>query len=676
VPTPAADELRPITALFADIVGSTALGERLSPDEVKTLVGECVSRMASVVERFGGWIQAYMGDGLAACFGVPAAHEDDPERAAAAALEILVVVERYAADILHAWGIADFNVRVGIQSGRAAVGELGQEHADQGVFGDVMNVAARLQAAAEPGTVMVGDRAASRLGGRFVLEPLGDIAVRGREATVTGWRLVGRDPGDRREVYRLIGRREELARLTAALEDLRAGRGQAVLILGEAGMGKTRLLSELRGIASDHVTWLDGECPSYGADALYWPFVEMLRSWLGITQGEPEILTRTRLRARMQPLLGDEVGRVVPFLGQLLSTQLEPDEGEALGRLSAEEFATQIQSAFRSWIGALCRERPVVVAIEALHEADSATREVLQELLSLTDEAPLMLIGTSRLDVETEGWRFRVHAMTQYAHRIQELLLQPLPDEESERLLEEVAPQPPDELTRREIISRAEGNPLYLEELLHAVEISESMRSRTWTITAGSWLLLPPQLEALLVARIDRLGDDARNLAQAAAAIGRQFPASVLEQVAGHDRFQAGLAELLRAHIVREFRRYPELEYTFRTGMLQEAALSTLTPARREDLYGRIARAFEDVLPSSLEERMEMLAHYYARSRDLPKALYYLERAGARAASLDQTDQALRLWERAVRVAEQIGDEESVLRMRRYVESMRPGADA
>lgn len=254
----AADELRPITALFADIVGSTAFGERLSPDEVKTLVGECVSRMASVVERFDGWVQAYMGDGIAVCFGVPVAHEDDPARAAAAALEILGVVERYAADILQAWGIADFNVRVGVESGRAAVGELGQGHADQGVFGDVMNVAARLQAAADPGTIIVGDRAASRLAGRFDLESLGEIAVRGRSATVTGWRLIGRSPDDRREMLRLIGRQEELGRLNAAIEELRAGRGQAVLILGEAGMGKTRLLTELRRIASDHVTWLDG----------------------------------------------------------------------------------------------------------------------------------------------------------------------------------------------------------------------------------------------------------------------------------------------------------------------------------------------------------------------------------------------------------------------------------
>src|SRR5207302_10272852 len=186
------DELRPVTVLFADVVGSTALGERLSPDEVKALIGECVSRMSAAVEEFGGTIQAYMGDGICAYFGVPAAHEDDPERAARAALRILEVVGQYALDIQQAWAISDFNVRVGINSGQTAVGQVGAADRQTVALGDTTNVAARLQSAAQPGTIVVGERAAHRLRDRFTLEPLGEVAVKGRSEPVASWRLVER----------------------------------------------------------------------------------------------------------------------------------------------------------------------------------------------------------------------------------------------------------------------------------------------------------------------------------------------------------------------------------------------------------------------------------------------------------------------------------------------------
>ena len=188
------DEMRPITALFADIVGSTGLGERLGPDEIKALVGECVTRMSRAVEDFGGVIQAFMGDGICAYFGVPAAHEDDPERAARAALRIIGVAAAYAGEVEAAWGIEGFNVRVGVNSGPAAVGLVGGEDSQTVALGDTTNVAARLQGAAEPGSIAIGPGTASRLDERFVLEPLGEVTVKGRTGSVTASRLVGPRP--------------------------------------------------------------------------------------------------------------------------------------------------------------------------------------------------------------------------------------------------------------------------------------------------------------------------------------------------------------------------------------------------------------------------------------------------------------------------------------------------
>ncbi len=292
------DEMRPITALFADIVGSTGLGERLGPDEVKALVGECVNRMSRAVEDFGGVIQAFMGDGICAYFGVPAAHEDDPERAARAALRIIGVAAAYAGEVEAAWGIEGFNVRVGLNSGPAAVGLVGGEDAQTVALGDTTNVAARLQSAAEPGSIAIGPGTASRLDERFVLEPLGEVTVKGRSEPVTASRL-GR-PAARHgaAVSHAPGRSRGRARAGCGRRsaDLRAGRGQVVLVVGDAGLGKTRMLAELLSLAGDDVTRLEGRCVSYGAGSPYGPFVELLRTWLGVEETDTELAVRTKLR--------------------------------------------------------------------------------------------------------------------------------------------------------------------------------------------------------------------------------------------------------------------------------------------------------------------------------------------------------------------------------------------
>src|SRR5215212_270656 len=216
----AADELRPVTVLFADVVGSTSLGERLSPDEVKALVGECVTRMSRAVEEFGGTVQAYQGDGICAYFGVPAAHADDPERAARAALRIVDLVGDYARDVEAAWGIQRFNVRVGVNSGPTAVGEVGAATPQLTATGDTTNVAARLESLAEPGTVLVGETTAQRLARRFVLEERGPTAVKGRARPVRTWRLVRARPQERGGATTpLLGRDRELARLRTALDE-------------------------------------------------------------------------------------------------------------------------------------------------------------------------------------------------------------------------------------------------------------------------------------------------------------------------------------------------------------------------------------------------------------------------------------------------------------------------
>jgi DNA-binding SARP family transcriptional activator/class 3 adenylate cyclase len=617
--TALADEVRPVTILFADVVGSTALGERLAPEETKALVGECVTIMSRAVEEYGGTVQAYQGDGICAYFGVPRAHENDPERAVLAGLRILALMEEYTTDIERAWGIEGFSVRVGINSGRAAVGLVGAAEPQAVALGDATNVAARVQASAAPGTLLVGDSTARRIAHRFVLEPLGEIEARGREMPVAVSRVVA--PAARVEAPAsapCVGRDAELASLRRIVDDLALGRGRVVLLVGAAGIGKSRLVEELRTMCEGRATWLEGHCLSYGG-LPPWPFMEILLGWLAAEAGEPEIAVRTKARARLGALLGDELDDVLASLGRLLRLRQDP------GAEAPEPDG--VHQAYIRWLEALATDRPVVVVVEDVQWADTPTRELAEAVLELTDRAGVALVVTDEPISGSEGAALRLRALGEYPHRTVEIGVGPLSEEASDELLTHFLADDVDQAARARLIHESEGNPLYLAELARALEEgSLETRGRTWTITMRSPELLPPSLENLLIARIDRLASGPRHLAQLAAAIGRTFPVPILERVADGD-VATDLAALFRTEVVREVHRYPEFECAFTHGLLQEAALSTLTATSRRELYARVASAFEELYAGSLDEHAERLAHYHAQAGNLPQALAYAERA-------------------------------------------------
>ena len=657
----AEDELRPVTALFADIVGSTSLGERLQPHEVKTLIGECVTRMARVVEQLGGTVQAFMGDGIAAFFGLSAAHEDDPDRAAHAALQILATVADYARDIATAWNVDDFNVRVGINGGQVAVGAVGAAERQLVALGDATNVAARLQSAAAPGTIVVGEATARRLGQRFLLEALGELEVKGRHEPVVAWRLIGPLEETKQQAFTpLVGREHEVARVRVAIDELQAGRGQLLLLAGDSGIGKTRLLAEVATIAGDGSLWLGAQTRSFGSELIYGPFVAILRSWLGAQPGEAEVSVRTKLRSKLAALSELDLERAGSKLGTLLGLHVDGQDPAPI-----DDLGIEIRQAYREWLGALAARRPVVVAIDDFQWADAPTRELAESLLELTERAPLLLAVCFRGQPASEGSRFRLHALEHYPHRTTDLTLEPLGDDKAADLLTMHLPDGFDSVARAEVVARAEGNPLYLEELLRTLIEDGGLerRRRTWALTRTPDRLLPVALEGLLLARIDQLPEAARRLLQVAAVVGRSFPARVLERVA-EPELEQGISVLIRAQMITELRRFPELVYAFKHGLHQECALSTLPPARREELYGVVAAAFEDLYADVRDEYLDVLASYYARSGNRVKALSYLELAGRRAATLNADAEAGTLLRRALKVADEIGAKPAEERIR------------
>jgi class 3 adenylate cyclase len=651
-PTPveAEDELRPVSVLFADIVGSTPLAERLDAEDYGALIGGCVDRMCRAVERFGGVIDAYMGDGIAVFFGFPAATEDDAERAAGAALSVVKAIHSYAETVRETWKLPDLNVRVGVNSGQVAIGVVGAAERHPVALGDTMNVAARLQGAAAPGTIVIGGATARKLRGRFLLAPLGHLAVRGRERPVEAWRLLSTRPDRvRREPTGLVGRVKETAQLASAAEAVRAGRGRLMILDGEAGIGKTRLLEWLREQLRDDVTWLEGECVSLGGQALYQAPAEALRRWVA----SDDVVERTSTLGR----LGLDPD-ALPYLATLLIADAGHESGGS-GNGSAGDFSAALGQAYAGWIRGLCRERPVVLALHDIHWADHATLELAERLVSLLDELPLMIAATSRGSADANDRRLRERTRLEHPDQVVELTLGPLSDDEAHALLAQVAPGElaPDAL--RDVITVAEGNPLYLEQLVRSLLESGGLAARgTWALTVPA-AQLPTALESLLVARIAALPRDARRVAQVAAVLGRTFAPALLALVSGVEDVELNLARLLRANIIREARAIPNREYAFTHGLLQEAALSTLTRARRRELHRLVASAHEEAFADSLDDHLERLAFYYARGGDLERSLEYLERAANRATSLSAHTQAASLWSRAATVAERINDPEA-----------------
>jgi len=464
---------------------------------------------------------------------------------------------------------------------------------------------------------------------------------------------------------RLVGRLAELEHLRQVIGELDANRGQIVLLLGDSGIGKTRLLTELHTLAGDRVTWLEGQCLPYGTELLYGPLIHVLRDWLGVTDNAHAGPVSTQVRAKLELVPGLDLAAAAP-LGRLLgiapATAGTPNEPS---QHASSELRVEVQAAYRAWLANLAKRGPVVLALEDLHRADVSTCELTCELLELTPVVPLLVVGTLRPDPETGGSKLRRRIQADYSQRLTEIDLAPLDAEQSRELLDGLpSADQIDSSILDQIVVDAEGNPLYLEELLSATASGLlEPRRHTWVPTVSMPTPLTPTMESVLLARIDQLPHSARSLAQIAAVVGRRFPPTVLEQMVGRG-VSDEIAALLRAAIIHEDGQPPDAEFAFRHGLLRDTAYSTLPPGRRRELHRAAGEAFETLWGPVTDDRLEVLAHHFALSTCLDKGISYLEMAAERAANLGVETRAAELWRRALLVAERLGDEDAQERLR------------
>jgi class 3 adenylate cyclase/tetratricopeptide (TPR) repeat protein len=650
-------ERRIVTMLFCDVVGSTAMAETLDPEEWTEIMNGAYEYLIAPVYRYEGTLARLMGDAIFAFFGAPIAHEDDPQRAARAGLDIVDGLGPYREKVHSDRGL-DLNVRVGINTGPVIVGEVGSDlRLEYTAMGDAVNVAARMEQTAEPGTVQITDETRRLLEAAFEIEPRGPVQVKGKAEPIDAFRIVAPRPepvGARAFAERrapLVGRERELDALRAAADAALAGSGRIVCLIGEAGLGKSRLIEETRRyfgeraseIASDDPArrWEVWQCVSYDADRPYAQYRRLLATILGIRDTDPPDVVRAKIS---HPA---EEGATTPFdaivrIRRALFDVPEPGEDPLEGEALRDAILGMVPSLMRVF-----GPRPRLVAYEDLHWCDEASVDMVIEMARLIDELPLLIVFTFRPDRRASSWRLKQWLEVEYPHRTTELALAPLSVEEERALLDELLPGDRFDAVRSRILERTEGNPLFVEEL------SATIRERGSDDDGD--LDVPATLQALITARVDTLDEETRRVLRLASVIGRTFDESVLGAVAGDgDGLRGRLAALERAGLIGETARTPERQYAFRHSLTQEATYATMLLRERRELHQRVGEALERRYASRPGESAPLLARHFEEAGDDERTLTYAAMAGDEAARLHANAEAATHYRRAIDAARRL----------------------
>jgi len=539
-----AGERRPVTFLFADVVGSSALARSMDPEDWTEFVNEAFEIMSKAIYRYEGTIARLMGDAILAFFGAPVAHEDDPVRAVRCALDMIQGIDRQLGVRVARERGTEFRIRAGLDTGEVVVGNVGTDLMfEYTAMGDAVNVAPRMQAAAEPGTVLV--TAATH---RFVAPVVefvdrGEIEIKGKAERVRAYEITGMKaaPGRLRGLAGLesamVGRGAQLDELMRAFAVVRAGRGRAACIVGDPGMGKSRLIAELRSRARREVgepVWIEGRCLSYGKDLAYHLLTDLVRSAIGVSAAARETEIRAALAASTRELPPDGRADAYAYLGHLLGVQLAADE---LARVSGIEMETvkRYVASFHQLLRMLTVRGPLVLVCEDVHWADRSSVGALGELLSIVDELPVLVVIAARPDRAAPGWELVTVAQAMFGDVLVEIRLAPLTPDESRALVGNLlAIESLPERVREYILGKAEGNPFFVEEVIRMLIDRGAIvrQDDRWVATSTiEGVEIPDTLHGLLLARIDRLPESSKRTLRVASVIGRQFAVRVLREL-------------------------------------------------------------------------------------------------------------------------------------------------
>lgn len=658
-------ERKLVTIMFCDMKDFTPLAEKLGPEKTFALMDDVYEILIRKVHQFQGTVNELRGDGILALFGAPIAIENAPHCAVRASIAIHQEIGRFNS---RRWNRIDdlpsIQLRIGINTGPVVLGTVGNDLRVSFVLaGDTINMAARMEGIAEPGATYVTENTFRATKGLFQYEALGRKAVKGKAKAMTIYKVLSAKKGvyrprlgsERLIFSKMVGRDKQLDELQLQVLEAVNGQGSVVNIIGEAGIGKSRLVAELKNQrVMKRAVLLEGRAISIGQNLSFHPIIDLLRRWAQINEEDGEASTLGKLETALRDVIPEDYHEILPFVATLMGMKLSGRYADRIQGIEGEPLEKLILKNVRDLLIKAAKTVPLVIVMEDLHWADTSSIELLESLLRLAESHRIVFVNVFRSGYEETGDRIIEAIRKNIPDHYVEIFLESLSERMSEAIIMNMLK------TRglhrsitRQIIERTGGNPFFIEEVVRSLIDQRAVilnKNRTFQVAKElGAITIPNTVNEVLMARIDRLDDDSRKLIRIASVIGRSFFQRILSEVAGPvDDMEEKLSQLKEIQLIRERKRMGEVEFSFEHALIQEVAYESIIPTKGRDLHRKVATAIEVVFRQRLHEFYGMLAYHYGRAEDREKTEEYLIKAGEEALRTAASDEALHYYKEAL----------------------------
>ena len=646
-------ERKIVTVLFADVANYTSMSEKLDPEEVLQIMDGAFKIMMDETHKYEGTINQFTGDGIMAIFGAPVAHENHAQRACYTALSIQKAMANYSGKIEREYGF-DFKIRIGINSGPVIVSAIGDDlRMDYTAVGDTTNLASRMESQAEPGTVLVSVHTHKITERYFDFNFMGKTEVKGKEEPQNIYELLTASEVVTRieesiaiGLTRFVGRKNSMASLMEAYELVKSGVGQVVGVVGEAGVGKSRLILELQNrLPENEYTYLEGQCLQYGGSILYKPILDILRTFFDIKDDDREFVIKKKIEEQIS--VYKNLKHSTPAFQDLLSAMVDD---ESFLKLEPKQKREKIFEAIRDLLISISQDKPLVMVVEDLHWIDDTSEDFIDYLIEWIASTPILLILLYRTEYQHK-WSSKTY--------YRKIGLDHLRRDSSMELVKAMLEGADVDAELSDLIlNRAAGNPLFMEEFTRTLIENGTIRIQDSQYVLSqkiSDLHVPDTVQGIIAARMDRLEENLKRTMQVASVIGRDFAFRILQTITGmREDLKSYLLNLQGLEFIYEKKLFPELEYIFKHALTQEVAYNSLLLKRRKQIHENIGRAIEELYTERLEEFYEMLAYHYSRSDNLEYAAHYLKLSGEKAWRNFSTSESYKFFQEALGIYEKL----------------------
>ncbi|MFX0136404.1 MAG: adenylate/guanylate cyclase domain-containing protein, partial [Candidatus Hodarchaeota archaeon] len=655
-------ERRQATVMFAEISGYNEMLERMDAEEAASIMNNCFEMFGSIVEKYGGKIDKIMANNVTILFGVPTAIEDAPKEAINTAIEMRNQLYQFNQDKNLS---IPLDIHLGINTGTVIAGAMGtDEKSDYTVIGDTVTLASQLKDLSTKGQIYVGPSTYRYTRNEFDYKPLKPITIEGKikpihiyELLSTKVKIYQPEFGLERKIYsEMVDRDEELDKLKLHVLKVINGEGSIVSVIGEAGIGKSRLIVELRKIDDlNKVTLLEGRALSIGTNLSYHPIIDILKGWANIKEEDSETASLTKLEHAIANIHPEEAGEIFPFVATLMGMKLSGKHAERIKGIEGEAMEKLILKNMRELMIKAAYLHPMVCIIHDIHWADMSSIELLESLYRLAEKHAILFINVMRPNYPETGERILETIRERYSTIHSEIYLEPLDEKQCEILIQNLikASEIPTEI-RTTIANRAEGNPFFIEEVVRsfidagAIEIQDGKFKVTEKIDS---VVIPETIQDVLMARIDRLDESTKSLLKQASVIGRYFFYKILAEIARTIKDIDDRLDYLKGiELISERMRLEEIEYLFKHAFAQEVTYESILLKKRKELHLQVADAIEKIFSERLHEFYGMLALHYSKGENLEKAEEYLIKAGEEALKAAASNEALTYYQEALKL--------------------------